>query len=84
MMGEISGFRMARMIRENTKFSKIPIIFLTAKDTESDRLTGLTFGADAYITKPFLINEVIHRVKFELFFCKYLLKNYESISNFSC
>ncbi len=63
MMGEISGFRMARMMRENPKYSKIPIIFLTAKDTENDRLTGFTLGADDYITKPFSIREVIARIK---------------------
>ncbi len=63
MMGEISGFRMARIIRENPKTAKIPIIFLTAKDTENDRLTGFTLGADDYITKPFSIREVIARIK---------------------
>ena len=63
MMGEISGFRMARILRDNPKTSKVPIIFLTAKDTENDRLTGFNIGADDYITKPFSIREVIARVK---------------------
>jgi two-component system, OmpR family, alkaline phosphatase synthesis response regulator PhoP len=63
MMGEISGFRMARMLRDNAKTTRIPIIFLTAKDTENDRLTGFNIGADDYISKPFSIREVIARVK---------------------
>jgi DNA-binding response OmpR family regulator len=63
MMGEISGFRMARTLRENPKTALIPIIFLTAKDSENDRLTGFNIGADDYISKPFSIREVIARVK---------------------
>lgn len=63
MMGEISGFKMARILHENPLYSRIPIIFLTAKDTENDRLTGFTIGADDYISKPFSIREVLARVK---------------------
>jgi two-component system, OmpR family, alkaline phosphatase synthesis response regulator PhoP len=63
MMGEISGFRMARVVRENLKTAEIPIIFLTAKDTENDKLTGFNIGADDYISKPFSIREVVARVK---------------------
>ena len=63
MMGEISGFRMARMLSDDPKTAAIPIIFLTAKDTEHDRLTGFNIGADDYISKPFSIREVIARVK---------------------
>jgi two-component system, OmpR family, alkaline phosphatase synthesis response regulator PhoP len=63
MMGEISGFKMARALRENPKLSNIPIIFLTAKDSETDRLTGFNIGADDYISKPFSIREVLARVK---------------------
>jgi len=63
MMGEISGFRMARMLREDNKTAKIPIVFLTAKDTENDRLTGFALGADDYINKPFSIREVAARIK---------------------
>ena len=63
MMGEISGFKMARMLRDNPKTAGIPIIFLTAKDTENDKLTGFNIGADDYISKPFSIREVIARVK---------------------
>ena len=63
MMGEISGFKMANIIRKDDNKAKIPIIFLTAKDTENDRLTGFNLGADDYISKPFSIREVIARVK---------------------
>lgn len=63
MMGEISGFKLARMLNDNVKTKHIPIIFLTAKDTENDRLTGFNIGADDYISKPFSIREVTARVK---------------------
>lgn len=63
MMGEISGFRMARLLSENPATANIPVIFLTAKDTENDRLTGFNIGADDYISKPFSIREVLARVK---------------------
>jgi len=54
---------MARILRENPKTAGIPIIFLTAKDSETDRLTGFNIGADDYISKPFSIREVIARVR---------------------
>jgi two-component system, OmpR family, alkaline phosphatase synthesis response regulator PhoP len=63
MMGEISGFKMANMLRKDEKTSRIPIIFLTARDTENDMLTGFNIGADDYISKPFSIREVVARVK---------------------
>ena len=63
MMGEMSGFKMARQLRENPKTANVPIIFLTAKDSENDRLTGFNVGADDYISKPFSIREVLARVK---------------------
>jgi len=63
MMGEISGFKMAKILREKPDTAAIPIIFLTAKDTENDRLTGFNIGADDYISKPFSIREVQARVK---------------------
>ena len=63
MMGEISGFKMARILSENAKTASIPVIFLTAKDSETDRLTGFNIGADDYISKPFSIREVLARVK---------------------
>ena len=63
MMGEISGFKMGRILNENPKTANIPIIYLTAKDSETDRLTGFNIGADDYISKPFSIREVLARVK---------------------
>ncbi|MDP4239060.1 MAG: response regulator transcription factor [Bacteroidota bacterium] len=63
MMGEISGFKMGRILNEDPKTANIPIIYLTAKDSETDRLTGFNIGADDYISKPFSIREVLARVK---------------------
>lgn len=63
MMGEISGFKMASMLRKEEKTARLPIIFLTAKDTENDMLTGFNLGADDYISKPFSIRQVQARVK---------------------
>lgn len=63
MMGEISGFKMARMLKKEESTANIPIIFLTAKDTENDMLTGFNLGADDYISKPFSIRQVQARVK---------------------
>ncbi len=63
MMGEMSGFKMGRTVHENPTTAKTPIIFLTAKDSETDRLTGFNIGADDYISKPFSIREVLARVK---------------------
>jgi DNA-binding response OmpR family regulator len=62
MMGPISGFKLADMLRKEQN-NPVPIIFLTAKDTENDLLTGFSLGADDYISKPFSINELTARVK---------------------
>lgn len=62
MMGGMSGFRMADHLRKDLK-NEVPIIFLTAKDTENDLLTGFSAGADDYIAKPFSLHEVLVRVK---------------------
>ena len=59
MMGEISGFHLARMIKLDAKTAHIPIIFITAKDTENDTIHGFNIGADDYISKPFSIREVL-------------------------
>ena len=63
MMGEISGFKMASMLKKNTDTAHIPIIFITARDTENDTVTGFNLGADDYISKPFSLREVSARVK---------------------
>lgn len=63
MMGEISGFKMANILKKDKKTANVPIIFITAKDTENDTVTGFNLGADDYISKPFSLREVIARVK---------------------
>lgn len=62
MMGGMSGYRMAEVLRKE-RDNQIPIIFLTAKSSENDLLTGFSSGGDDYISKPFSIQEVIVRVK---------------------
>jgi DNA-binding response OmpR family regulator len=62
MMGPMSGFRLADHLRKELAITT-PIIFLTAKDTENDILTGFSIGADDYMAKPFSVNELIARVK---------------------
>lgn len=62
MMEGMSGFKMAEKVRKELQLN-IPIIFLTAKDTENDMLTGFSIGGDDYISKPFSIKEVTARVK---------------------
>lgn len=61
MMGGMSGFKMAERLRKDEK--NVPIIFLTAKNTENDMLTGFSIGGDDYISKPFSIKELLARVK---------------------
>ena len=63
MMGEMSGFAMAKKLKTDERTSKVPIIFLTARDTENDTVTGFNLGADDYISKPFSIREVLVRVR---------------------
>jgi DNA-binding response OmpR family regulator len=62
MMGDMSGYKMASKVRKELKLA-IPIIFLTARTSENDLLTGFNVGGDDYISKPFSIKEVIARVK---------------------
>ena len=61
MMEGISGFKLAEKLRKKENY--IPIIFLTAKNTENDVLTGFSLGGDDYIVKPFSVKEVLARVK---------------------
>lgn len=61
MMSGLSGYKMAEKLRKGNNLT--PIIFLTAKDTENDMLTGFSVGGDDYISKPFSIKEVIARIK---------------------
>lgn len=63
MMGEMSGFQMARKIKDNPYTAQIPIIFITALDSEDNTVKGLNIGADDYIAKPLSMKEVKARVK---------------------
>ena len=63
MLPDIDGFTLCQRIRENHNF---PVIMLTAKDEEIDKITGLTLGADDYVTKPFQPLELVARVKAQL------------------
>lgn len=70
MLPRLDGYKVARMLKFDEKFSHIPIIMVTAKIQEKDKKTGLEMGADAYITKPFdtamlleKINEVLAKSK---------------------
>ena len=63
MMGGMDGFAMAERLKSNAETAHIPIIFLTAKTDENDKVNGLNLGADDYIAKPFSIREVMARVK---------------------
>ncbi|MCI8426492.1 MAG: VanR-ABDEGLN family response regulator transcription factor [Lachnospira sp.] len=63
MLPDINGFELCQKIRQNYHY---PVIMLTAKSEEIDKITGLTLGADDYITKPFLPLELVARVKAQL------------------
>ncbi|MCT4621346.1 MAG: response regulator transcription factor [Marinisporobacter sp.] len=63
MLPGIDGFEACKRIRSNEKTRKIPIIMLTAKGEEMDKVLGLELGADDYLTKPFSVRELIARIK---------------------
>lgn len=63
MMGGMSGFELTGKLKTDPKTAGVPVIFITARDTEDDAVEGLDLGADDYISKPFSIREVISRVK---------------------
>jgi two-component system phosphate regulon response regulator PhoB len=63
MMGELSGFNLAEILRKRPETKSIPIIFCSALDGESDKIKGLDIGADDYISKPFSVAEVMARVR---------------------
>ena len=63
MMGSMSGFAMAKKLKEDPATKDIPVVFLTARDTENDTVTGFNLGADDYISKPFSIREVLVRIR---------------------
>ena len=63
MLPKLSGIELCKKVRSNKKIKNIPIIMLTARGEEEDRLKGLEMGADDYVTKPFSINELLARAK---------------------
>ncbi|HEY8018301.1 MAG TPA: response regulator transcription factor [Actinomycetota bacterium] len=63
MLPEVSGLDVCRTIRDE---SDVPIIMVTAKDSEADKVTGLELGADDYVTKPFSVRELVSRVRAHL------------------
>jgi DNA-binding response OmpR family regulator len=63
MMPDFDGFEVTRMMKSDSMYSSIPIIMLTAKGQEVDKVTGLELGADDYLTKPFSPKELVARVK---------------------
>lgn len=63
MMGEMSGFDMAKLLKANPVTAKVPIIFCTAKDNEDDMVEGLSIGADDYIYKPYTLRNVFARIE---------------------
>lgn len=63
MMGGMSGFELTGKLKTDPKTAGVPVIFITARDTEDDAVEGLDLGADDYISKPFSIREVVSRVK---------------------
>src|SRR5258705_12639583 len=64
MLPELDGFEVARRLRQaEGAGSRVPIIFLTARDTTADKVEGLRLGSDDYVSKPFSIEELIERVK---------------------
>ncbi len=63
MMGGMSGFELTGKLKADPKTAGVPVIFITARDTEDDAVEGLDLGADDYISKPFSIREVVSRVK---------------------
>jgi len=63
MMPELNGIQICRMLRADANLKRVPVIFLTAKAEENDRIQGLETGADDYIGKPFSVKELILRVQ---------------------
>lgn len=66
MLPGMQGTEAVKILRNNDKFKKIPIIMLTAKDSEVDKVVGLDSGADDYVTKPFTVMELMARVRSQL------------------
>ena len=63
MLPDMDGFDICRRLKGEPRFASVPIIMLTAKGSETDRVVGLELGADDYVTKPFSVRELVARVK---------------------
>lgn len=63
MLPDYDGFKIAQFVKRTTELKDLPIIFITARDMERDKLKGFSLGADDYITKPFSMKELVARVK---------------------
>ena len=63
MLPEIDGFEICKTLKQNEKTARVPIIMLTAKGQEADKIVGLELGADDYVTKPFSPRELLARVR---------------------
>lgn len=63
MMGKMSGFEMARVLKRNPNTASIPLIFCTAKNSDDDMIAGLNLGGDDYVTKPYNIRNILARIK---------------------
>ncbi|MFB3777105.1 MAG: response regulator transcription factor [Bryobacteraceae bacterium] len=66
MLPDSDGLEICRAIRAHSELARVPVIFLTAKGSETDRIVGLELGADDYIVKPFFIRELVARIKVHL------------------
>src|SRR6202167_3722566 len=65
MLPDSDGLEICKGIRANQELAHIPVIFLTARATETDRIVGLELGANDYIVKPFFVRELIARIKIQ-------------------
>ena len=63
MMPKINGYKISRLLKYDNKYKDIPILMITARSQEGDKLIGEETGADEYITKPFDLNDVVNRVR---------------------
>ena len=63
MMPDLSGIQICRLLRADKAFAEVPVLFLTARAGENDRVTGLEVGADDYVCKPFSPRELVLRVQ---------------------
>ncbi|NPB05103.1 MAG: response regulator transcription factor [Aquificae bacterium] len=61
--GKLDGFKIAQIVKNNEAYRDIPIVFLTAKGLEEDRLRGFELGADDYVSKPFSVRELLARIR---------------------